>query len=56
MDHQSDSESVIALTDRLTPVFKIGYWSFDKVIGIRITVRFLTWLLQILLMRMAWIT
>jgi hypothetical protein len=30
MDHQSDSELVIALSDRLTPVFKIGSWSFDK--------------------------
>jgi hypothetical protein len=30
MDHQSDSELVIALADRLTPVFKIGSWSFDK--------------------------
>ena len=30
MDHQSDSELVIALADRLRPVFKIDSWSFDK--------------------------
>jgi hypothetical protein len=30
VDHQSDSEPVIALADRLSPVFKIGSWSFDK--------------------------
>jgi hypothetical protein len=30
MDHQSDSELVIALADRLIPVFRIGSWSFDK--------------------------
>jgi hypothetical protein len=30
MDHQSDSDIVIALADRLTPIFKIGSWSFDK--------------------------
>jgi hypothetical protein len=30
MDHQSDSEMVITLADRLTPVFKTGSWSFDK--------------------------
>ena len=30
MDHQSDSEIVIALADRLTPIFNVGSWSFDK--------------------------
>ncbi|GHV29757.1 hypothetical protein FACS1894177_01180 [Bacteroidia bacterium] len=30
VDNQSDSDLVIALADRLTPLFKIGSWSFDK--------------------------
>jgi hypothetical protein len=30
MDHESDSELVIALADRLTQVLKIESWSFDK--------------------------
>jgi hypothetical protein len=30
MDHQSDSEIVIALADRLTSIFNTGSWSFDK--------------------------
>jgi hypothetical protein len=30
VEHQSDSELVIALADRLTPISKIGSWSFDK--------------------------
>jgi hypothetical protein len=30
MDHKSDSDVVISLADRLTPVFNIGSWSFDK--------------------------
>ncbi|MDR1341663.1 MAG: transposase, partial [Prevotellaceae bacterium] len=30
VDHQSDSQLVLALADRLTPLFEIGSWSFDK--------------------------
>lgn len=30
MDHQSDSEIVIEMADRLTSIFKIETWSFDK--------------------------
>lgn len=30
LSHQSDSSTVISLADRLTPIFKIGVWSFDK--------------------------
>jgi hypothetical protein len=30
MNHQSDSDMVVALADRLAPIFKIGTWSFDK--------------------------
>ena len=30
MNHQSDSEIVLAMADRLTSVFKIETWSFDK--------------------------
>jgi hypothetical protein len=30
VDSQSDSALVTALADRLTPIFKIGSWSFDK--------------------------
>jgi hypothetical protein len=30
MNHQSDSDIVVSLADRLTPIFKIGTWSFDK--------------------------
>jgi hypothetical protein len=30
MDHQSDSDMVIALADRLTPIFNVASWSFDK--------------------------
>jgi hypothetical protein len=30
MNHRSDSDIVSALADRLTPIFKIGSWSFDK--------------------------
>jgi hypothetical protein len=30
VDHQSDSEMVIALADRLTPICNTGLWSFDK--------------------------
>jgi hypothetical protein len=30
MDHQSDSEIVISLADRLTAIYEIGSWSFDK--------------------------
>jgi hypothetical protein len=30
MNHQSDSDIVVALADRLAPIFKIGTWSFDK--------------------------
>jgi hypothetical protein len=30
MNHQSDSDIAVSLADRLTPIFKIGTWSFDK--------------------------
>jgi hypothetical protein len=30
MNHRSDSDIVVELADRLTPIFKIGTWSFDK--------------------------
>jgi hypothetical protein len=30
MSHQPDSGIVASLADRLTPVFKVGTWSFDK--------------------------
>jgi hypothetical protein len=30
MNHQSDSEIVLALADRLTPMFNVNSWSFDK--------------------------
>jgi hypothetical protein len=30
MHHQPDSGIVASLADRLTPVFKVGTWSFDK--------------------------
>ena len=30
LHHQSDSSTVISLADRLTPIFKVGVWSFDK--------------------------
>jgi hypothetical protein len=30
MEDQSDSEIVIALSDRLTSIYNVGSWSFDK--------------------------